>query len=290
MEPTIGILFAFAALICWGFGDFLIQRSTRRFGDWETLFLITAFGAIILTPFVIKDLVNILTGTSILWLLLFIALSLHVAALFEFEALKRGKLAVTEPVMAIEVPVSAILAFIILKESVTLLQALVIALLLVGLILVSLRSRHFSKKAWLEKGVFIMVIGSIFMGASNFLVGLGSRVTNPLLTNWFINVVAAVICLGYMLRKNRLRKLLRDVKENPRLILAVSAFDNFAWIAFAFAMTLIPIAIAVAISESYIALAALLGLVINREKLLTRQKIGLVVSLASAVILAAITG
>ena len=34
MVFEIGILFALAALVFWGFGDFLIQRSTRKFGDW----------------------------------------------------------------------------------------------------------------------------------------------------------------------------------------------------------------------------------------------------------------
>ena len=52
---------------------------------------------------------------------------------------------------------------------------------------------------------------------------------------------------------------------------------------------MIPIAIAVAISESYIALAALLGMLINREILMKHQKAGLIAALASAVLLSMIT-
>lgn len=38
---SLGILFAFVAMLFWGFGDFMIQKSTRKIGDWETVFLIT---------------------------------------------------------------------------------------------------------------------------------------------------------------------------------------------------------------------------------------------------------
>lgn len=291
MEPTVGILFAFAALICWGFGDFLIQRSTRKFGDWETLFFITLFGAIILTPFVLDDLVNLFSfANTDLWLLMIGSIVLFGAAMFDFEALKRGKIAVIEPAMALEVPVAAVLAFVFIKEAVTMIQAVIISILLIGLILVSLRSRKLTKKNWLERGIMLALIGSTLMGASNFLVGFASRVTNPLITNWFINVVAVVLCFIYLLISNRLKSFFTDIKKNPKLVLTVSVLDNMAWIAFAFAMTLIPIAIAVAISESYIALAALLGLLINKEMLFKHQKVGLVMALISAVILAAITG
>lgn len=38
MSIEIGIILAFLAMVFWGFGDFLIQRSTRTVGDAETLF------------------------------------------------------------------------------------------------------------------------------------------------------------------------------------------------------------------------------------------------------------
>jgi hypothetical protein len=48
----MGTLFAFIALISWGIGDFLIQKGARRFGNWITLFYITALVSITLFPFV----------------------------------------------------------------------------------------------------------------------------------------------------------------------------------------------------------------------------------------------
>ncbi len=62
MLTSVGIGLAFVAMLCWGLGDFLIQRSTRKIGDWETLFIISAFGTGILLPFVWHGLIPLITG------------------------------------------------------------------------------------------------------------------------------------------------------------------------------------------------------------------------------------
>ena len=289
MGPETGIIFAFGALLFWGFGDFLIQRSTRKFGDWETLFIVTLFGAAITTPFVYAGLPSLFSfEDGSLLVLTTVSVVLLVAALLDFEALREGKIAVIEPIYALEVPIAAILAFTIVSEGLGLAEIALITVLVTGLMLVSLKSHHLSRKRWVEKGALLALLGSLFMGSSNFLVGFASRVTTPFMTNWFLNVFIALVCLSYIVGKGRLGRLERHVRDNTRLIFTVSAFDNLAWIAFAFAATLIPIAIAVAISESYIALAALLGMLLNREMLMRHQKAGLFVALSSAVGLAAI--
>ncbi len=286
MAIELGILFAIGAMIFWGFGDFFIQRTTRKLGDWETLFVISLFGLIILTPFVYKDF-SFLNESFLL--LLAVSSVLLVAALLDFEALKRGKLAIIEPALALEVPVSAMLAFLVISEVASFLQAILIGAVILGITLVSLKSFHFKRSAWLEKGAVLGMIGALFMGASNFLVGFASRISNPLLVTWFYSLFLVAVCFIYLIATKKINKLFSDVKRNSKTVLAVSIFDNAAWICFAFAMTLIPIAIAVALSESYIALAALLGLVINREKLLKHQLVGLALTLIGAITLAAIT-
>ena len=70
----------------------------------------------------------------------------------------------------------------------------------------------------------------------------------------------------------------------------MSIADKAAWVAFAFAMSLAPIAVAVALSESYIIIAVILGLFVNKEKIQFHQKCGLVLAIFAAIFLAAITG
>ena len=179
----MGIFFASIAILGWGFGDFLIQRSARKIGDWEALFFITFFGAVFLLPFVYKELQFlsvydwlVLTGTSIVIL---------VAGLLDFDALRVGKISIIEPIYAMEVPITIALATFLVGESMSSTQFVLVAALLIGIFLVS--SKHFGRMRirTLEKGVFFAILATIGMGLSNFLFGFASRATDPLMINWF---------------------------------------------------------------------------------------------------------
>jgi len=265
MGLSLGIIFAFIAMIGWGFGDFFIQKSTRKVGDWETLFLITFFGAVVLTPFVYKDIPGLLLSNPKIWVLLIGSAVLFLAALLDFEALKEGKLDVVEPIWSLEIPVSAFLAFFLIKEGIGLTQIILIALLMSALVLVSLRSRPLSGRVILEKGALIAVVAAILMGTANFLIGVGSRVSGPLLMNWFLNVFIAVLSFIFIFVDSDLKKMFRHYKKEKKIWWGMCIFDNAAWIAFASAMVLAPIAITVALSDSYIIIAVLLGAYVNKE-------------------------
>lgn len=285
MNFSIGVVFAIGALVFWGIGDFLIQRTTRHIGDWETLFLISVFGAVILTPFVYHDLPGYFSTLQAQVTLAVVSLIIFVGALINFEALKKGKIAAIEPMLSLEVPVVAVLSLVVINEALSLMEILFVVVLIAGLSMVSLKQHHLSRKVWLEKGVLLAVIAAFLLGLADFLVGFGSRITNPLVVNWFISLTLTVYTLVYISFRGGVRNAVRDAAKIPRLIVSMCIFDNFAWIAYAFAAIFIPITIAVAISENYIALAALLGLFITGEKLMPHQKIGLVMALSSAVVL-----
>jgi len=168
-------------------------------------------------------------------------------------------------------------------------QIFVIVVLIINLFLVSFRGRFLSKNFLLEKGVIIFLFGAILMGAADFLLGWGSRVTDPLLANFVLNVIMASVSFIFIVFRGGISKLVSDVCKNPAQILVMSIVDNVAWIAYAFAMVLVPIAIATGLSESSIIIAVLLGLFINKEKLQRHQKVGLIGAIVSAIVLAFIT-
>ena len=283
----MGVLFAFIELLSWGLGDFLIQRSARKFGDWIALFYITAFGAIVLFPFIYRDLINsfdkhlfLLCGASIL--LLFVAL-------LDFEALRTGKISVIEPIYALEIPVTTLLAAYIIKERLDVGQSLLIISLMLGIFLVSTRSFSRFKNINLEKGIWCAFFATVGMGAVNFIFGVGSRTINPLMINWFTDSFIAVVSLIYLASNSRLKEVAADFKNNKRLILNVSFFDKLAWITFSYATLYVPIAIATGISEGYIAFAGGLGLLFNKEKLKHHQLFGFFLAIVSVIALAIIT-
>ena len=293
MTTSIGIGLAFVAMLCWGLGDFLIQKSTRKIGDWETLFIICGFGALVLLPFVWRDIPAVISNPASkgFFILLACSVVLFIAALLDFEALKKGKLAVVEPIWSFEIPAAALLAFFILGERISWLQIVLIALLIAGLIAVSFHKVKSSlKRLLMEKGVILALVAAIVMGVANFLVGWGARVTDPLMVNFFLNVFITAVTAVYLIAKGKFSKTIRDAVFYRGVLLPMSILDNTAWVAFAFSMSLAPIAVAVALSESYIIVAVILGLAINKERIQFHQKSGLVLAIFSAIILATITG
>lgn len=280
----MGLTFAFIAILGWGLGDFLIQRSARKLGDWEALFFIVLFASIVLLPFV-YDSLKILTLFD--WFVLTLtSVVILVASLFDFEALRVGKVSVVEPIFALEVPVTVALATLVVGEHLSEKQLGLIALLLVGIVLVSNRKFSHMHVRTIEKGVVVAIITTIGMGSANFLFGFGSRATDPLMITWFTSVFMTIATFVYLAYRKELHKLGLNWRHNKKLILAVGMADTAAWVGYSASALYIPIGVATGLTESYIALAALLGLFFNKEKLRVHQLVGLGLAVVAAIILA----
>lgn len=285
----IGITFALLALFSWGLGDFLIQKSTRAFGGWLALFYITAFGSIILLPFVITDLTLLIASGNGLFVLLAASIIILFAALLEFRAFRIGKLSTIEPILALEVPVTVGLATYVIREHLGLMQTSLVFVLMLGIVLVSIKSFRKFKSISLEAGVWYAALATIAMGFVNFLFGVGARETSPFLINWFTSFFIAIVSLIYLASTKKLGLIVSNWRQNKALIFSVSFIDNLAWVAYSYSTTYISIAIATSVSEAYIALAAILGVVINKETLRMHQVFGIVLAVISVVALSAIT-
>lgn len=288
MSSYLGIIFALVALICWGFGDFLTQRSARKFGDWESLFIIALVGSVILAPFVLNDLPSLLEFSKReIIILLLVALSFFSSALINIEALKRGKLAVIESVGAAEILVAGFFSYFILDERISYFNWFFVLLLVLGILLVALKPHHLRRETWVEKGAVLALGGAVIMGLSYVLVGLGSRATNPILTVWFFNMVVMIISAFYLRIVGKFRHFWKDFRLHRDLMSGVGILDNAAWLSFAASITYIPVVVSLALSESYIILATLLGLFINKEKLEYHQLVGVIIAVVGVIVLAA---
>ncbi len=287
----MGVLFALGALVCWTFGDFFIQRGTRTVGNWKTLFYIGALGSIVLLPFVAREIGATLSNPSNAAILLLLVIVTLFTALFEFEALKRGKIAVVEPVMSLELPITIGLSLALWGERLSATQGILSLVVFIGIMLaVTIHHSHLHyHKRIFEKGFILAGIGAVGMALVNFLTGVGSQTTSPLFTIWFLHSTLAIICLFYFLYRGETKSILADIRRYPKTIVALSIFDNLAWISFAYAVRYIPISIATTVSESYIALAVLLGIFVNREKLKPHQFVGIALTIGGVILLSVIT-
>ncbi|MDD4989095.1 MAG: EamA family transporter [Candidatus Pacebacteria bacterium] len=287
MQNSLGVLLSVCTLLLWGVGDFYIQRSTRLVGIWKSLFFISLFGMVLELPFVWRDIQALFLTPQALLLLIILGTTVFLAALLDFEALKRGKIAVVEPVFGLGIPFTVFLATFSGHDILSASQFFLITIIFVGILLSVMvkGSFHYDRIIW-EKGVFIAILGTLAMSLTNFLTGIGSQLISPLMTIWFINFFLTVTTLVYLFAKGEWRSLPRDLEKHTKVILEESLFDNIAWLSYAFAMTIIPISIVTSISEGYIVLTVLLGVSVNKETLNRHQILGTILAVLGVVFLA----
>jgi drug/metabolite transporter (DMT)-like permease len=281
------LIFALLAMLCWGFGDFLIQRSARRVGDLEALAFIGLVGTIILLPFIIHEFHLIYSYQNLLLLLLLGIIS-FVGAMINFEALKKGKLSIIDVLFELELPITIILAFIFFRESLSYTQLFIVFFIFIGLILMATKSfSHW--KVRLEKGVLLAIIAAIGMGLINFLTATSSRQISPLMAVWAPWFIFTLLCFIFILRRKKgFSKFLNDGLKFKSLLIFMSLFDTIAWIFYSFATNNGDISVITAITEGYPAIAVLLGLWINKEKINWHQYAGIIITLIATFVLVSI--
>lgn len=280
------VIFAFLAMFCWGVGDFLIQRSTRKIGVPQTLFTIGAIGSLVLLPFVWSDF-KFLSSVEVFVMLFVFGLFTFAVSMINLEALKVGKLSVVEVLLEFELPITVILSAILLKE---ILSPGLIGLLIVlffGLILVAMPKLNILKKFVFEHGAGLAILAAIGMGIINFITGYIAITVSPLLSVWFAWAVFTLVCFVYLVRKHNFRFKDKNnfVRKIDFLILLMSLLDTAAWVFFAYAIVGSTLSIATGITESYPAIALILGIFINKENITKHQLFGAIVVIVVSVLI-----
>src|SRR3989344_6751943 len=277
MIIEISIIFAFLAMICWGFGDFFIQKCARKIGNLESLAYIGIIGTLLLIPFIIKDF-NLIFSSYNLFLLFGLGIITFIAAILDFEALKEGKLSIIDVIFEIELPLTIVLSFIFLRESLTSLQFLFIFFILIGIIFTATKSfSHWRTR--LEKGVIFAVLAAIAMSLVNFLTGVSAKEVSPLMAIWVPWIVFSFISMFIIIKRKNAKKFLKDGFKFKSIVVPMAIIDTAAWIFYALALVKEEISIITAITESYPALALFLGVYFNREKVRWYQYAGAIMAI-----------
>ena len=283
---VIGIIFSVVALVGWGLGDFFIQRTVRKTSVPSAVCYIGLFASIALLPFVWHEIPLIWSSQNNLFLIGGLAILTLVCAIVEFAAFGEGKIAVLEPVLSSELPLTVILGVALLHETLSLWQVVLMIAVFIGITLVvtvqagHLRHRH----VLLERGTLLALFSVVGLAVGNVLVAMASRNISPLLTVWSTFLFIGISTFLYIIMSGKFGQFVNNFKQNKILVLAESFFDTLGWVAFAYATTYTSLAIATTISESYVILAIGLGLYFNKEKLRLHQLVGLPIAIVAILV------
>ena len=283
MTVELSVLAAFGAMLSWGVGDFLIQKAARRVGDLEALAFIGIVGSVALFPLVLAELPAMLDPYNFA-LMAVLGLVTVVAALLDFESLRKGKLSVVEVILEMELPVTVLLGIAFFGESLTLPQFGAIAAILAGIAMIA-RKRGSGGLKGVEKGAVLAVLAAVSMGFVNFLTAAGARQVSPLMAVCMPWLIISIISFAILFRRDGWSKVVSGISRFRRLMLAMALCDTAAWLLFAYAVQGSVLSVTIAITESYTAVALLLGLLVNKEKIVAHQFAGAGIAVAASLLL-----
>lgn len=279
----MGIIFALGAFVGWGVGDFLIQRCTRKAGVTFTLWFISCIGSILLLPFVLNGNMPL----SALWSVpILIATATHIAnGFFLFWLFKHINLSIVQPVISLELPIGVLLAAVLFQEAILPLQWQLIFFIFFGIVLLSVVAHPFAgKKMHLEKGVLLTVLAACVSASMNLATGAAVEQLDPWFVIWALSLLITIVLVPFIIQRRA--EYIASIKTHPMLYVSTSLIDVGAWVSFSFGVLYLPIWLVLALSQGYILLSVILGIIFNKERLQWWQYVGLCITVMALIALA----
>ena len=274
------------AAFCWGTADYMSRSQSERVGYYRTIIysqLVTLVTVIVLVPVVSPALTFPLYP---ILALLGAGIVNFVAFIFLYRAFHRGVVSIVAPVVYTYPAVTAVLAVAILGASLSLIQGVVIAVIVAGVILLS---THFSElysyfrgsgTPGLTKGIGLALGASLCFGTVYIGIGYAAPFVSFVLPVIFLRVIA--ISAGFILAPVLKQEARPSRLVFSRIMIAIGILEAFGFLAFTYGVSASGSALPIvaALSGMGGAVAASYGLAFLKERLEPNQVLGVLLSLA----------
>ncbi len=281
MKPILApsVFYGLLAMISWGTNNFLVASLTRRFGAFKIAFLIQIFAifpTLLLLPIFKEQLVF---NYNLIFLSL-IALTGSLAYISLLKGFQEGTVSLVVSLSAAWAIITAILSFIFLKEPVSALKLLGMAVAFTGIVLVSANFKEIrkEKRVKIYAGVKWASFAALAWGIEMFLLALFSRKLGWYSANLglrFWNVI--IFFLLAILLKQKFPVLLKKI---PKLIWVIILIDVLALTAYNIGLVKGEPAVVSVIGSAVPLVTVILAAIFLKERILPLQKIGISLILA----------
>lgn len=293
MIENFTIFFAFLAMIFWGVGDFLVQKTVRKIGNFETLIWINLMAGIGLLPFVAKNFEVIMTPKNLLALVAMGVIDFFFGVIL-LKAYDKGKLSVVDVVMIAELPFTVMFGLVALQEKLSFLQVVLILFILVGIFIMTrspkgfferVKDFIFGQRRYFEKGVALVLLAAILSSIYNFLITINSRNIDAFTAIWFPWVISLIMLVIYVRYKKGFGDFWRISMGSKKVIFWTGIIDTAAWVFYALALSHKELSVTTAITESYPAISIFLAVRFNKEKITKYQYFGASMALLGSILI-----
>lgn len=203
METSIAIFFGFIAMLGFGLGNALAKIPIQKIGSEKTIFYRNVIVSILLFITLLLFGQAAVFSTKYILIALLIAALGYIPLLFFYKALNFGKVGVISPVANSSTIFTIILSIIFFHEKISLGQGFSIAIILLGIVLISLDIKDLknSQIFKVSSGVPYALITSVLWGLVFFLWKIPVNVLGPILTSFIIEFGTMLCSVVYVIYK-----------------------------------------------------------------------------------------
>jgi drug/metabolite transporter (DMT)-like permease len=274
----VTLLLAAATAVTWGFGELVYLRITKALGGWTAFLWGSVFGFVLIIPVAIAS-GTPTSGVGDFGIALGGALVGVAGALLYALAMQYGQLSIVSPVVSAAAGVSAVLAVLILGEHLGVPTAIAIIGAVVGVALT----------AWVAQGAghgratALAVLSALALGSYNLLLARSADDIGPI---WAIVAfrIASIVVLYPIVRA---RGELRLPQAGRRWLGLSAVLETIGFCTLAIALSRGPVAVVAVVASQYPVIAVTGAALLLRERLRTRQWVGVALVLASVAVLSA---
>jgi len=285
------IVCGLSAALCWGTADYLSRSQSERIGYYRTVVyshVVTLVVLLALVPIISPNLAFPVYPV----LVLIAAGGLNfVAFIFLYRAFHRGVVSVVAPIAYTYPAVTTVLSVVILGTLLSVTQSLIIAGIISGVVLLSMRfselraSLRGAGRLNLTRGVDSAIGSSTFFGMVYVGVGYAAPLVSVILPAMVIRAVVPVLGVLFApVLKQRVRPS-RDVFSKTMIVIGVIEAVGFLSFTYGISAAGGSLPVVAALSGMGGAVAASYGLWFLRERLEPNQILGVLLSLAGVFML-----
>jgi drug/metabolite transporter (DMT)-like permease len=274
----VTLFLAAVTAVTWGFGELVYLRITKALGGYTASLWTSIFGLVLIIPVAIASGFPTSGGTDFA-LAMGGALVGVAGALLYALALQYGQLSIVSPVVSAAAGVSAVLAVLVLGEHLRTPTAIAVVGAIIGVALT----------AWVARGgghgraTVLAVLAALGLGVYNLLLAGSADAIGPI---WAI-VAFRTVSVVVLIPVARARGQLRLAHAGRRWLALSCVLETIGFCTLAIALSRGPVAVVAVVASQYPVIAVTGAAILLRERLRTRQWIGVALVLASVAVLSA---
>lgn len=263
-------LFSLLTVCLWGLGQVFLKKGLSSVSPLWTTVINAVITLLVYIPLSLRS------GVSFTVPLIFIVLVVagSMFYVFYYYALDKGTLMLTGTLLAMYPVVTIFFSVLFLGESLSFFQALMIALVLFGLFLISQENPELKKKVsknWLYWGVG----GALALGTADFLAKVVITDVGISTYNFYLALAFALTALTFWIVDKKGRK----IDFTNRLFLGLTivgiALMTVGLLSFNYALSSGPASLVTTVSSSYVAVTVVLSAFLLKERVSRVQLIAI---------------